>query len=449
MMDKKKTANNILDLLVDPTRIPVRRRLYFHPEEKLNNRILEEAKEETYKAYGDQKHNSDMYPIRNRLLFQKEAMMDRRTMIASLDILAQNFHEQDPIAKDLRVMAEEVSKLSDENFEGRVIEDMDFEKLSAKNPWMEHMKKVRKENPDKSLKELIQIAKKTYKKAEEEESSEAVEAKKKEEKEMEDKWSKEASDSVKKALLSEMGFEEKKAGKIKGPGKPDGTGPRGGTPECPMSEEEEEKKTAGKKKGPGKPDGTGPYGGTSECQMSEEKEKEAEDNKEAQRGIVAPVEGPQRKGPMFKQPTAPNPQQLQKYLEDWEEAVPSSEKSKAQRLIKDFASKFAPMLAPAKAAAEEEEEDKDSKCPPKKEAGKDYETEPGRQPQEEGDIEEEHKEKKSDQREEEEEKKAEVNTDMLATEEFEGIEINNPLIESEDLGELSSEEQDRLNLLFK
>jgi len=32
-------------------------------------------------------------------------------------------------------------------------------------------------------------------------------------------------------------------------------------------------KSGGKIKGPGKPDGTGPYGGTEECQLSEEEEK--------------------------------------------------------------------------------------------------------------------------------------------------------------------------------
>lgn len=34
----------------------------------------------------------------------------------------------------------------------------------GKNPWLDHLKKVRKQNPDKSLKECMVIAKKTYKK---------------------------------------------------------------------------------------------------------------------------------------------------------------------------------------------------------------------------------------------------------------------------------------------
>ncbi len=32
------------------------------------------------------------------------------------------------------------------------------------NPWLEHVKKTKKQNPGKSLKEVIMMAKKTYKK---------------------------------------------------------------------------------------------------------------------------------------------------------------------------------------------------------------------------------------------------------------------------------------------
>lgn len=32
------------------------------------------------------------------------------------------------------------------------------------NPWIEHVKKVKKEHPDKRLKDVLVIAKKTYKK---------------------------------------------------------------------------------------------------------------------------------------------------------------------------------------------------------------------------------------------------------------------------------------------
>ncbi len=33
-----------------------------------------------------------------------------------------------------------------------------------KNPWLEHVKMIKKKNKDKSLKEILKIAKKTYKK---------------------------------------------------------------------------------------------------------------------------------------------------------------------------------------------------------------------------------------------------------------------------------------------
>ena len=33
-----------------------------------------------------------------------------------------------------------------------------------KNPWMEHVRKVRAKNKGKSLKEILKLAKKTYKK---------------------------------------------------------------------------------------------------------------------------------------------------------------------------------------------------------------------------------------------------------------------------------------------
>jgi len=33
------------------------------------------------------------------------------------------------------------------------------------NPWMEHLKKVKKENPNKSLKQCMSIAKLSYKKS--------------------------------------------------------------------------------------------------------------------------------------------------------------------------------------------------------------------------------------------------------------------------------------------
>ena len=116
-----KMANNILEFLIDPTVFPVRQRLYFRPEEKLQNEFYEGAKADSFKAYGTEQHNSDFYPIRNRQQSQREAtVMDRKTMIASLDVLSQNFEENDPIAMDLRTMAFAVSKMADDEFNGRV-----------------------------------------------------------------------------------------------------------------------------------------------------------------------------------------------------------------------------------------------------------------------------------------------------------------------------------------
>lgn len=126
-MDPKKVANNILEFLIDPTVIPVRERLYFRPEEILKNDVYEGAKAEAQKAYRDQKHNSDFYPIRNRQqqtgkfsTERKETLMDRKTMIASLDVFSENFNENDPIGKDLRTMAVAIAGMSDETFEARL-----------------------------------------------------------------------------------------------------------------------------------------------------------------------------------------------------------------------------------------------------------------------------------------------------------------------------------------
>jgi len=122
-IDSKKVANNMLDYLIDPTRIPVTRRLYFRAEENLKNDFFEDAKRDAQIAYGDQKHNSDMYPQRNRKLKQREVSKmaaDRKTIIASFDVLAQSFDEKDPMAHDLRVMARVISKMSEEEFTSRV-----------------------------------------------------------------------------------------------------------------------------------------------------------------------------------------------------------------------------------------------------------------------------------------------------------------------------------------
>lgn len=36
--------------------------------------------------------------------------------------------------------------------------------MTNKNPWLDHVKKIRSDNKDKSLKEILEIAKRSYKK---------------------------------------------------------------------------------------------------------------------------------------------------------------------------------------------------------------------------------------------------------------------------------------------
>jgi hypothetical protein len=313
-VSSKKIANNILEFLVDPSAFPLERRLYFRPEEILMNESFEKAKKESEQAYGDQRHNSDFYP--NRPLLKREASsMERKTLIASLDVLSQEFIESDPMAKDLRTMAYAVANMSDEDFETRI----------AGNPWIEHMNKVRKDNPGKSFKEIASLAKKTFKKAEEEqpESKEAEEVPA--EVPADDTWSKEASDAVQRALVAEViggvteESEKKEAGKIKGPGKPDGTGPLGGTPECQLAEKEKEEKNKAaeepekkevEKTGPGGhvPDATGPHGrglgpGKGKADGSGLKEKEAAEEPEKKEATEEPEKKAEEEPKEAKEPT--------------------------------------------------------------------------------------------------------------------------------------------------
>jgi len=258
-VSSKRVANNILEFLVDPSVFPIKRRIYFRPEEILMNESFEKAKKESEEAYGDQRHNSDFYP--NRPLLNREASMERKHIIASLDVLSQEFVESDPMARDLRTMAFAIAKMSDDQLGSRLVE--------AGNPWMDHMKKVREKNKGMSLPELIAEAKKTYKKAEEEKpevkeeekpevkEEEKPEAEEEEVKEASDVWTKKASDAIRKALKAEIVKEEeveacgdkkdkKEAGDKKGPGVPDkdGKGPLSGTPACPKTEVEEKEAAA-------------------------------------------------------------------------------------------------------------------------------------------------------------------------------------------------------------
>lgn len=118
---KTRVANNILDLLIDPTRVPVKDRVYFRDEEMLKNESYEKAKADACAAFKEQKHNSDFYPHKNRSLNREATIMDRKTLIASLDVLSKNFkNASDPIAADLSTMAKALSKMSDDELMPRL-----------------------------------------------------------------------------------------------------------------------------------------------------------------------------------------------------------------------------------------------------------------------------------------------------------------------------------------
>jgi len=268
---RKKIANNILEFLFDPTVIPIERRMYFRPEEILKNQSYEQAKAESNKTYGDQRSNSDFYPPKNKMSNESEASsMDRKTLIASMDILSQTFQENDPIGKDLRTMAYAVAKMSDEELESRMVE-------AGKGlpPWLmkDDKGKVVK-NPD---------FKKEKKKADEaEETKEAAEETPQVDM---DVWSKEASEAVKKALIADV-VGDKEAGckpaedeeEEEVDAKKKAETDKKEVSSCDPAEDDEAEKTkeAGKKKGPGVPDGTGPMKDSPECPINKDKEAKEE-----------------------------------------------------------------------------------------------------------------------------------------------------------------------------
>ena len=213
----QKLANNILEFLVDPTKTPVKQRIYFRPEENLQNQSYEGAKADAQVAYHDQRHNSDFYPIRNRQQqTQREAsIMDRKELIASLDVLSQNFSEDDPIAKDLRTMAYAMSQMKDDEIQQRLASSnveanayIDFGKKYRKDhakdiegkPQAEIMKEI-----GKAWKAQKKEASGTYEKCGKEpcecDSAEACTGK---EATVKDFWSKEASEAVKAALIGDV-----------------------------------------------------------------------------------------------------------------------------------------------------------------------------------------------------------------------------------------------------
>ena len=400
-MDKRKMANNILEYMINPTIVPVEKRLYFGPEEKLDNRSYEKAKSDAFLAYRHQRQNSDMYPTRNKKLTRMGGFsMDRKTLIASLDILAQKFSSsEDPISMDLRTMAHVVAKMPEEEYGARIVAEEapapeapapEETKTAKSNPWMDAMAEARKKNPGKSFKEIAEAAKKIYKKeATDEEMKQAEKMMATEEAKVPsiDTWSDKAATAVRAALIEDVVGTPVEAGKKKGPGKPDGTGPFGGTEKCPMTEKKEDGTPveAGKKKGPGKPDGTGPFGGTEKCPMTEEKEssdEKAEKVEEKAKDLLGEAE------------------EMEKGDSPKDEAKAEKKEEKAKELLEK---------------AEKDEKTKGAS--------------------------------------EEEEKTAEenkiVDTDILAKEKFSGIELVSGMLDVEDVGELSVEEKSKLDLLFQ
>ena len=195
-MDPKKIANNMLEFLIDPTAFPVQQRLYFRPEEVLRNEFYETAKADSYKAYGDQRKNSDFYPSKNRT--REAAIMDRKTIVASMDILSQQFtDENDPMAKDLRTMAFCVAKLPEEEYTARLAsEDVEAKKKMEMEKCPKCGTKVLKQTGY-----CLKCKKKTLKASEEVVSEEPVEAS---EEVLDGMWSKEAAEAVQDALISDV-----------------------------------------------------------------------------------------------------------------------------------------------------------------------------------------------------------------------------------------------------
>ena len=239
-MNPKKVANNILEFLIDPTVIPVRERLYFRSEEILKNDVYDNAKADAQKAYRDQKHNSDFYPIRNRQqqtgkfsTERKETLMDRKTMIASLDVLAENFDKNDPIGKDLRTMAVAIAGMSEETLEKRLSPMTVEAKKKMKFvecPKCGNKKVICMKCKGEGLKDK-EAGDDTDKPAVAPVNPDETEEQKKEATEINDFWSKEASDAVAQALIQDVIGEDQNERAMK-------NWPAGGGSAAPVVEEE-------------------------------------------------------------------------------------------------------------------------------------------------------------------------------------------------------------------
>ena len=392
-------ANNQLEFLIDPTVIPVRQRLYFRPEEILRNEDYEGSKAEAQKAYGDQRHNSDFYPIRNRTKSQKEgSLMDRRTLIASLDILSKNFTESDPIATDLRTMAYVVSKMGDEELQSRMAAEAPEMSVEAKASTFPCPKCGTKVLEQTSYCVKCKKKVKPGKKAAEEEICPtcgknpcACVKEASEEVIVKDYWTKEASDAVARALAAEV------TGAIESPVEEQQEEYE--KSETPAEEKKEEGKEAGKIKGPGVPDGTGPMSGTPKCQMNKKEDKEAagqNDPRFMYQGKKPAVE-PKAEVPVPAEVPAPV-------------AEPKKEEEVEAKKV----------VAPVVPAPEEKKEEVEAK-----------------------------KEVPAPVAEPKKEEETVVDTKVLAAEKFDDVELVQGMLASEDIGELSASEKAQLDQLFK
>lgn len=401
-MDREKVANNILELMLDPTRVPVRQRLYFGPEEILDNEVYERSKLQGLQAYRGQRYNSDFYPIRNRTQINQEVPgMDRRTLIASFDILSQQFKEDTHISKDLRTMAYAASQMSDEELQSKLA-DVSVE---AKKK----VKMIKCPQCGANVMEQTGYCLACKKKIKDMKGGKDK-GKKKANDQIDEGWSEAAERAVLAALVSDV------------------TG-AGCAPENKEESEDEGKEAAQKM-----------------VELPDPSKVSRLMNTMRQQGLIeAGASVGEVISAIIEMITSDNSlmKRLVKFIgkgaeptEKGAKEEPSTEVDHEEEINgkKNAGAIKGPGIpdgtgphggTPACPMTKKDEEEKSSK---------DYETEPGRQPQEEGDIEEKHAE--------------EVDTDVLAGESstIEGIEFSGS--DNVDLTELSSDEANRLASVF-
>jgi len=393
----------MLEFLFDPTVIPVKTRVYFRPEEMLKNESYEKAKADAKDAYGDQRQNSDFYPQRNRELHKREVQaMDRRTLIASLDVLAQSFSEKDPIAEELKVMAYAVSKMGDEELEARMASDKEAKKKppmfkcpKCGDEMFAFLKGKHKCKGKESKKKAAEVCPKCGK--EECGCKDASDG----------EWTRQASEAVINALKAEAGYD---------------------SAEAPVEEQQEEHEK-------------------SETPEEETKEKGKKEEVEAKKEEASPA--PEKKdeaspAPAKKEEVEAKKEEMPIVPEKKEEASPAPVKKEEVEA----------KAAPAPAPAPEPKKDEASPAPEKKDEVESKKTvPPAPVPEKEEDVELSEASGQNDPRHfytgkgskegGKADKKNVVDTSVLS---YEGIEFNSPM---EDGVELTAEEKSQLDQLFQ